>query len=90
MFRIELIPSLSHCIETVTKEAYQEAVTECLGKEEADATLGEKIEPLRAFLDSADFRELRRESERYLVQGSKVKFLIYLEDGKLRHEMLVE
>ena len=76
MSRIELTPSLSHCTETVAKEAYQEAVTKYLDEKQGDAVLEEKIELLHAFLESADFRKLRRESERYLMQGSTVKFLI--------------
>ena len=87
---LELVPGLSHCIETKAKTEYQEAVTEYLGKSEADAALEEKIELLRTFLQVADFRELRRESESYLIQSKKVKFLLHLEDEKLQYEMLVE
>jgi len=87
---LELVPGLSHCIETTAKTEYQAAVTEYLGKNEADAALEEKIEILRTFLRVADFRELRRESESYLTQGKKVKFFLHPEGEKLRYEMMVE
>ena len=87
---LELVPSLSHCIENAAKTEYQEAVTEYLGKNKADAALEEKIELLRVFLESADFRKLRKESESYLMQGKKVKFLLRSEREKLQYEMLVK
>ena len=87
---LELVPNLSHCIETTAKKEYEEAVTDYLGKKEADATLEEKIELLCTFLQSADFKQLRRESERHLTQGRKVKFLLYPQGEKLRYEMVVE
>jgi len=87
---LELVPSLSHCIETTAKTEYQEAVTEYLGKNEADTALEEKIELLRAFLQSVDFRQLRSQSESYLTQGKKVKFLLHPEGEEVRYKMLVE
>ena len=87
---LELVPNLSHCIETTAKKEYEEAVTDYLGKKEADATLEEKIELLCTFLQSSDFKQLRRESERHLTQGRKVKFLLYPQGEKLRYEMVVE
>jgi len=87
---LELVPDLPHCIETTAKKEYEEAVTEYLGEREANAVLEEKIELLRTFLQSADFKELRRESERHLTQGRKVKFLLYPQGETLHYEMLVE
>jgi len=88
---LELVPDLSHCIETTAKKEYEEAVTEYLGKKEADTTtLEEKIELLCTFLQSADFKQLRRESERHLIQGRKIKFLLCPQGEKLHYEMLVE
>jgi len=87
---LELIPDISCCIETTAKREYEEVVTEYLGKKDVDAALEEKIELLCTFLQSADFRELRSESERHLTQGRKVKFLLYPEGEQLHYEMLVE
>ena len=49
----------------------------------------EKAEILRLFLESADFKQLRSESERRLVEGKKVLFAVYLEKGALKYEMRV-
>jgi hypothetical protein len=49
-----------------------------------------RIELLRMFLATWDFRELRRESEKLLVQGKTVRFVLYPEKGKLRYEMKAE
>jgi hypothetical protein len=42
---------------------------------------------LRDFLEEADFRELRRQSEEYLLQGRRVKFVLYREAGELRYKL---
>ena len=44
---------------------------------------------LRLFLESEDFGKLRSESEPYLVEGKKVKFIVHLKDGKLVYRMKV-
>jgi translation initiation factor IF-3 len=90
MVCVELVPDLSQCIESVAKKEYWKAVGEYLSAEQEDKELEEKIELLRMFLESMDFRELRRESERHLVEGKSVKFVIYLEGRELKCEMKVE
>jgi hypothetical protein len=86
---IELCPSLAHCIETTTREEYWNLVNQYMKSLHEDRKLEEKIELLRAFLESADFRRLRSRSERYLVQGKKVKFVISWRDNKASYEMVV-
>jgi len=54
-----------------------------------DKKLGEKIELLKAFLESADFKRLRSDSERHLVQGKKIRFVIRWKQGKPSYEMVV-
>jgi translation initiation factor IF-3 len=54
-----------------------------------DKKLEEKIELLKAFLESMDFKKLRSQSERYLVEGKKVKFIICWKEGKPSYEMVV-
>ncbi|MFC1928327.1 hypothetical protein ACFLXK_01825 [Chloroflexota bacterium] len=51
--------------------------------------LEEKFEILRLFLETADFNKLRSESEKHLVEGKRVKFILDLENGQLKHEMKV-
>ena len=88
--RIELIPTLSHCIETVAKREYWKNVDEYLRDREVNRKLEERIELLRSFLESADFGTLRRRSEEHLVDGKGVKFTLSIKEGKQRCEMTVE
>jgi len=57
--------------------------------EQEDKELERKSELLKAFLESADFRKLRRESEKHLIQGRTVKFIIYWEENKPNYDMIV-
>jgi translation initiation factor IF-3 len=50
--------------------------------------LEEKIELLKAFLESMDFKKLRSQSERYLVEGKQVKFVIRWKEDKISYEMV--
>jgi len=86
---IELFPSLSHCIETVAKQEFWSSVNKYMENEQEDKELEDKIELLKAFLESMDFGKLRSESEQYLIQGKKVKFTIYWEEDKPSYEMVV-
>lgn len=54
-----------------------------------DKKLEEKIELLKAFLESMDFRKLRSQSEKHLVEGKQVKFIISWKEGKPSYEMVV-
>jgi len=85
---IELFPSLSHCIETVAKEEYWDLVSKYMERQE-DKELEAKIELLKAFLESMDFKKLRRESEKYLIEGKVVKFVIYWKAGKPSYQMVL-
>jgi len=89
MDAIELFPSLSHCIETTTREEFWNSVNQYMEGGQEDKKLEEKIELLKAFLESMDFKKLRSQSERYLVEGKKVKFVISWEEGKPSYEMVV-
>jgi len=86
--RIELVPDPSHCIETVARKEYELLVKKYLVSGEGGNDFEDKVELLRAFLESADFRELRKESERYLLEGQNIKFIIYREQGKIRYRLV--
>ena len=58
-----------------------------LGKEDAD--IEAKLELLRDFLETADFRSLRQESSFYLIVGETVKFIITDKDDTLTFRMEV-
>jgi hypothetical protein len=87
---IELIPNLSSCIETLSKKEYERTLNLLLKKGPMDEELGERLEVLRLFLESADFGHLRSQYERYLTNGKKVTFLIYPEEGKVSYKLIVE
>ena len=86
---IELIPDLSSCIETVAKREYEKVNKTLLTTTKWDKELEQKAEILRLFLENMDFKKLRSESEKYLLNGKKAKFVISLERGQLRYEMQI-
>jgi hypothetical protein len=90
MVHIELTPTLDHCIETTARQEFSKATSDYMQKGGEDKELEERIELLRMFLESTDFRELRKESEKYLTEGVTVRFILYLDDGKPMYEMKVD
>jgi len=89
MCNVELSPTLSHCIETVAKEEFWKSVNQYMESKQEDKRLEQKIELLRVFLESMDFKKLRRESESYLIAGKTVKFIIYWKEDKPHYEMIL-
>ena len=86
---IELFPSLSRCIETTAREEFWNLVNQYTEGGQKYKKLEEKIELLKTFLESMDFKKLRSQSERYLVEGKQVKFVICWKEGKPSYEMAV-
>lgn len=84
--RIEIAPELSACVETQAKRQYRQVLGELLTKGEEDAA---RLEILRLFLESADFNKLRSESEKHLLAGRKVRFIVSLEKGLPKCEMRI-
>ena len=87
MYRIELIPDSSHCIETVAKKEYENLKHIFLRNSSCDQDFETKFELLRMFLEQSDFRKLRKESDDYLQKKQKIKFVIYQEQGKLKYKI---
>ena len=90
--KIELVPDLEHCIETLARKEYSEIVSQLLlsGKDKRKISENtQKAELLRNFLETADFKRLRAESERHLVEGRCVKFVVYPEGVVPKYEMRV-
>jgi len=54
-----------------------------------DKKLEDRIELLKAFLELMDFKKLRSQSEKYLVESKQVKFVISRKEGKPNCEMVV-
>ena len=88
MVQIELIPDLSHCIETIAKREYQNLVTSYLQAGTSDSEFEDKVQLLRTFLESADFRKLRKESEEYMLRGQNVKFILYCEGEETKYRLV--
>jgi hypothetical protein len=89
MVCIELKPDLSSCIETLSKKEYERTLNLLLKEKSVDEGLGEKLELLRLFLESADFGHLRSQYEGYLTEGKEVTFLIYPEEEKVCYKLIV-
>jgi hypothetical protein len=86
---IELVPSLSHCIETTARKEFWNLVNQYMESGQGDKELENRLELLKVFLESANFKKLRSQSERYLVEEKKVKFIICWKEGKPSYEMVV-
>ena len=86
---IELFPSLSHCIENTAREEFWNSVNKYMQIGQEDKELEAKIELLKAFLESMDFKKLRSQSEKHLVEGKTVKFIISWEADEPSYEMVV-
>jgi len=89
MLEIELVPDLSHCIETVARRKYEDTLKKLLAPGETSKELEERLETLGLFLQTTDFGKLRAESEKWLLEGRVVKFVIYTEGGAPRYTMQV-
>jgi len=90
MVCIDLKPNLSSCIETLSKKEYERTLNLLLKEKGIDEGLGERLEVLRLFLESADFGHLRSQYEGYLTEGKKVTFLIFPEEGRVSYKLIVE
>jgi len=90
MIPIELRPSLSSCIQALSKKEYERTLYLLLTKGPVNEELGERLEVLRLFLESTDFSHLRSQYEGHLTEGKKVTFLIYPEEGKASYKMIVQ
>jgi hypothetical protein len=90
MVCIELKPNLSSCIETLSKKEYEQTLSLLLKEGSADEKLGERLEVLRLFLESADFGHLRSQYEGYLTEGKDVTFLIYPEGERVNYKLIIE
>lgn len=87
ILRIELNPDLFQCIETVARREYTVVSKQLLKSGEGNKELEEKLEILGFFLETADFRKLRAGSERRLMEGKKVKFVVYRDNNEVKYEM---
>ena len=87
---VELTPTLDHCIESTARQEFARNAADYMQSGEREVSLEERIELLGAFLESADFRELRTQSEPHLAQGKTVRFILSMRDGKADYTMKVD
>ena len=89
MRKIELVPDLSSCIETTARREHERVTQELLSTEAPSEELMDRAETLRLFLETADLRGLRAESEKHLLEGREVTFVVSLRDGAVQYNMQV-
>jgi hypothetical protein len=90
MVEIKLEPDLSSCVQTLAKREYDRLTRDLLTTEEEDVEIQERLETLRIFLESTDFRELRSRYEPRLVEGKHVRFTLWQAAGKTEYRMEVK
>ena len=89
MVTMDLCPTTTSCIESTARSFYNELVSRYLRDSAVTEELEEKIELITSFLQIADFKKLRRESEPYLLQDKKVIFTIYNDGTGVRYSMKI-
>ena len=87
---IELFPDNTNCIETLARKEYKNLTEKYLRTGQCDDDFEAKFELLRKFLQSSDFRKLRKESEKYLQKEQKLKFIIFQEQGIIKYRIVPE
>jgi len=81
-----LLLTLDACVETQAKRVYNETVNELL-KEPHNKYFQQRLKTIGLFNGKADIPKLRAESEKHLLEGKEVVFIIWQEDGKSRWEI---
>jgi len=89
MATIELFPTLEHCIETTARLEFERLISCYMELGKGDVEIESRLQLLHDFLEYADFRSLRQESDFYLIVGEKVKFIISNEEDALTCRMEV-
>jgi len=87
---VKLGPTIKSCLETTAQREYWKRVNEYLKTGSEDKGLEERIELLRGFLETANFAELRSQSEKHLIDGKRVTFNLSTKKGEPTYEMIVE
>ena len=87
--RVQLAPTLDSCIETTARREFARSADELMRRGGRNSKLEQRIELLRWFLETADFRRLREESEPHLVAGRAIKFILRSEGAEPAWKMAV-
>ncbi len=70
-----------HCLETAARKEYERLALALLRGEEEDEEAGQRLEILREFLETADFRSLRAQSEGIVKERGRVRAVVF-RDGE--------
>jgi len=87
MLKIKLAPDTDHCIETLARAEHRKLQNLLLESRKEHRTVEKKLELLSLFVETADFRRLRAESEKKMAEGKKVEFTIYMDKGSAACDM---
>jgi len=85
---IVLPVTVEHCIETATRQAHRDCMTEYFASDSGEALL--KSDLLARFAQAADFPRLRQESESPLLEGREVRFVIYEDGAAVKYRLEVD
>lgn len=77
-----------HCLETAAKVEYEALALSVLRGEEPGEEGEERLELLREFLETADFRSLRAQTEPLVRERGEVRALVFREGGGIRCRFL--
>lgn len=93
---IELEPAHStteipgKCIKCLAEKELDSCLRQLLSERGEDRELAERFQALASFLSSPESAKLRKESERYLAEGKKVRLIVRQEAGRPRYEIKVD
>ena len=90
MVQIKLVPDTTHCIETVARTEHEKLMRALLRDGTCDAHVSDRIELLRTFLEIADFRALRKQSDDYLLAGKRIAFIVQKDADGFSYEIVPE
>ena len=89
MICLKIVPELNECIETKARKEFQR-ISSLVMQGHNQRSLIQRLELLRLFLETADFRKLRSDSEQMLMKGKKITFVISEESGRAVFKMKIE
>jgi len=90
MAEVVLTPDANHCIETVARNEYRRCIDEYFRSDDPAPELEARLETLQKFLEQADFRRLRRETEPFVAAGRPVRFLVGVHGERARWRVEAE
>ena len=78
------------CLKCLAEHELNNCLMLLLKEKDEDEDVQQKFEALLSFLQSAESRQLRDESERLLAEGKHVTLNINFEDGKPEYKLIVD